>query len=132
MVGATEDRARSGRNRSGRDRSGKGSLTVVGTGFCAAGQSTLEAVAHLEAADKVFFVVADPVSEMWIESVNPTAESLADAYAEGKPRSDTYREMVERILAPVRRPWSPGVHRLLWPSRGLRRALPRRHPARSA
>jgi hypothetical protein len=38
-----------------------------------------------------------------MNSLNPTAESLALLYRAGKPRGDTYREMVDRVLAHVRR-----------------------------
>lgn len=81
---------------------GRGSLLVVGTGYLVAGQMTPESLAAVEAADKLLFLVADPATRTWLEDLNPTAESLYDAYAEGRPRRDSYREMVERILAPVR------------------------------
>jgi hypothetical protein len=81
---------------------GRGSLTVVGTGYCVGGQMTAEARAHIEGADRFFHLVADPVTRRWIEGLHPRAESLADLYAPGKDRTDTYREIVERILAPVR------------------------------
>ncbi len=35
-------------------------------------------------------------------SCNPTAESLYDSYSPGRPRRETYEEMVERMLAPAR------------------------------
>ena len=37
-----------------------GSLTIVGTGIQAGGQVTVEAQAHMEQADKLLFLVADP------------------------------------------------------------------------
>jgi len=79
-----------------------GSLIVVGTGFLVAGQVTPEAHAAMTGADRLLYVVSDAPTRRWIETVNPSAESLYDAYGEGRPRSDSYREMVERILAPVR------------------------------
>ena len=79
-----------------------GSLTIVGTGILAAGHVTPQAQGYVEEADKVFFVVAEPVTRMWLESLNPTAESLADAYGEGKARRRSYREMADRMLEPVR------------------------------
>lgn len=78
-----------------------GSLTVVGTGMTVAGQLTLEAKASMEQAEKLFFLVPDPVTTSWIRSLNDSAESLIDCYAKGKPRLETYAEMVERILVPV-------------------------------
>jgi precorrin-3B methylase len=79
-----------------------GRLTIVGTGFVAAGHTTLEALSYMRGASKLFFLVSDPVTSRWLRSLNPTAESLADAYATGRPRERSYEEMVERMLAPVR------------------------------
>lgn len=80
----------------------KGSLTVVGTGYLAAGQVTAEAEGCIRTADKCLYLVSDPVTAVWIQRLNPTAESLQDAYAPGKRRRESYREMVERMLTPVR------------------------------
>jgi hypothetical protein len=79
-----------------------GSLVVVGTGISLIGQTTLDAVAHMQRADKLFYVVTSPAAETWIRRLNPTATTLDDCYGEGKPRQKTYREMVDRILAAVR------------------------------
>ncbi len=84
-------------------RPAKGSLTIVGTGFLVVQQTTPEAETHLRNADRLLYAVGDSVTETWLEGLNPNSESLSDAYGEGKPRRQTYREMVERILAPVRR-----------------------------
>jgi uncharacterized protein YabN with tetrapyrrole methylase and pyrophosphatase domain len=81
----------------------RGSLVVVGTGYLVGGQMTAEARAHIERAERFFHLVGDPVTRQWIASLNARAESLADSYVPGKHRMDTYREMVDRILAPVRR-----------------------------
>ena len=83
------------------DRVG-GSLIVVGTGIMFASQITLEARAWIERAEKVFFLVNEPASAIWIQRLNPTAESLAPLYVEGRSRLATYRAMVERIMAAVR------------------------------
>ncbi len=80
----------------------QGSLTVVGTGYLAAGQITAESEATIRSADKCLYLVADPASAAWIQSLNPSAESLKDVYAVGKPRRLSYEEIVERMLAPVR------------------------------
>jgi uncharacterized protein YabN with tetrapyrrole methylase and pyrophosphatase domain len=80
-----------------------GSLTVVGTGLIGIGQTTPEALASIEGSEKLFHLVVDPVSRAWLEESNPTAESLLDSYAEGRYRPDSYEEMTERILTPVRR-----------------------------
>jgi uncharacterized protein YabN with tetrapyrrole methylase and pyrophosphatase domain len=64
---------------------------------------TLEALAAMEGAQKLLYLVADPLTEAWIRDRNPTAESLGDYYAEGKRRDVTYREIVQRILSDVRK-----------------------------
>lgn len=80
----------------------QGSLTVVGTGIKVAGHTTLEAKAHMEQADKLLYLVADPATRHWILSLNPDAESLQPFYGEGKDRMETYMQMVDRILDCVR------------------------------
>ena len=80
----------------------KGSLVLVGTGHRFAGQVTLEALACIQKSDKLLYA-CDVVTAKWLKTLNPTAESIEDCYAEGKDRQLIYNEMVERILAPVRR-----------------------------
>ena len=77
------------------------SLTVVGTGYGIAGQVTAEAVRSIEQAGKLFYLVSDPISARWLESLNSTAESLEDSYRPGRRRRETYEEVVERILRPL-------------------------------
>lgn len=79
-----------------------GSLTVVGSGMTVAGQLTEEARSAITAAEKLFHLVQSVVFQRWLEQVDPDAESLHDAYAPGRNRAESYAEMVERILAPVR------------------------------
>jgi len=79
-----------------------GSLTVVGTGMMIAGQVTQEALFVMESAEKLFYLVTDIVTSRWLEQLNPSAESLYGCYADGKPREETYGEMVDRILGTVR------------------------------
>jgi Tetrapyrrole (Corrin/Porphyrin) Methylases len=79
-----------------------GSLTIVGTGFVAGGQATLEALAAIVGAEKLLYLTSDPVAAHWLRGLNSTAESLADSYAAGRDRGDTYAEMVVRMLEPVR------------------------------
>ncbi len=80
----------------------RGSLVVVGTGISLAAQTTLEALACMERAEKLFYLVTDPATEAWVRQRNPSAESLEDSYAEGKARYRTYQEMTARIVAAVR------------------------------
>jgi len=78
-----------------------GSLIIVGTGINI-GQLTIEAQGWLEIADKVLYCVSDPATERMIMRLNSTAESLYGFYGEGKRRSDTYQQMIERTLECLR------------------------------
>jgi hypothetical protein len=80
----------------------QGSLVVVGTGVAPVIQATLESVRLIRTAEKVFYLVTDPITEFWLKDLNPTAESLAGLYGEKKPRQQTYRDMTARIVATVR------------------------------
>ena len=75
---------------------------MVGTGIKLVGQTTVEALACLQQAEKLLYLVTDPTTEAWIRRLNPTAESLEDCYAEGKSRVRTYQDMTARIMAAVR------------------------------
>src|SRR5262245_3102696 len=81
---------------------GTGSLQVVGTGYLIAGHATPQAVAAMRRAEKLFYLVGDRPTRAWLESLNPSAESLQDSYAVGKRRSCSYQGMVARILARLR------------------------------
>ena len=81
----------------------RGSLVFVGTGIKIVGQLSQEAIAHLRIADKVLYVVSDFVAEEVLKTLNPDGvESLAGFYERGKPRKESYFEMVERIITCVR------------------------------
>ena len=77
-------------------------LIVVGTGIRIAGQLTIEAAAWMCRAERLFFSVADVVSERVIRALNGDAEPLMPLYVDGKPRSETYELMVETIMRSVR------------------------------
>jgi hypothetical protein len=79
-----------------------GSVVFVGTGFSLIAQTTGEAVREIERAQRLLYLVADPAAARWLRSLNSTAESLANHYGEGKPRSESYREMTDRILGHAR------------------------------
>jgi hypothetical protein len=81
----------------------KGSLTIIGTGIKAVGQVTREGQQYLKQAQKVLYLVADPVTERWIRRLNHTSESLYGYYGDSKPRSQTYQEMADRILHYIRK-----------------------------
>lgn len=80
----------------------KGSLTIVGVGIQALGQLTPQARANINSADAVFYLVTEPIAEHYIQSLNSNARSLFSLYAMGKERKQSYEEMVEAILSPVR------------------------------
>jgi uncharacterized protein YabN with tetrapyrrole methylase and pyrophosphatase domain len=82
-------------------RSG-GGLDAIGIGIRAPEQSTLQGAALIKYADKVYSLVADPLAEYWIRTLNRETESLGGLYGEGKLRRHTYLEMVERIVGSVR------------------------------
>ncbi len=79
-----------------------GTLWVVGTGIQLIGQVTIETESVIRSASKLLYLVTDPVTKAWITELNGSAEDLFSLYGEGKPRIQTYDEMVEKILAFVR------------------------------
>lgn len=79
-----------------------GSLTIVGTGIDTGGHLTPQARAAFAGADEAFYLVGDPVSVRLLEGINPRARSLHALYSVRKPRLESYHEMVDAMLAPVR------------------------------
>jgi precorrin-4 methylase len=78
-----------------------GELVIVGAGIRAISDLTLDAEAQVRSAQKVLYCVADPVMERRLHLLNPTSESLYGLYGNGKPREETYQQMVDAMLAPV-------------------------------
>jgi precorrin-6B methylase 1 len=91
-----------GRRRGSLGRRGQGSLVVVGTGLKAALHLTPEVRDEISRADRVFYLVSDPLSERWIKILRPTATSLVSCYVPGRPRMAAYQRMIDKILKPVR------------------------------
>ncbi len=77
-------------------------LIVIGTGIRTVGQLTMESMAWLRRADVVCHAVSDPVAVHLINDLASKAEDLQPYYGDGKPRIDTYHEMVDHVLAHVR------------------------------
>jgi hypothetical protein len=77
-------------------------LACVGIGMTLGSHISPLARSHIEQADVIFMGVSDGVVELWLKGMNKDARSLQPYYAEGKSRLDTYREMVDAILAEVR------------------------------
>jgi uncharacterized protein YabN with tetrapyrrole methylase and pyrophosphatase domain len=86
-----------------RNRRKKGSLTVVGTGIQAITHITPQTRSCIEEADKVLYLVVDPVTVEWIRKLNPSAESLSRFYATGKLGEITYSAIADQILHFVRK-----------------------------
>jgi uncharacterized protein YabN with tetrapyrrole methylase and pyrophosphatase domain len=84
-------------------RTSQGSLLVVGTGITGVGQLTLEALAAIEQADQLYYIVNDPITEAWLRQHNRSAQTLSDLYAQGKNRHATYVEMAARVIVAVRK-----------------------------
>lgn len=78
-------------------------LVVVGTGIRTIGQMTMETLAWIKKADRVLYIISDPIAEELIKTLNPKgAESLQPFYGENKPRIETYHQMIDRTLEYVR------------------------------
>ncbi len=79
-----------------------GSLVCVGTGMTLGSHISPLSRSYIEQADVVFAVMSDGIVEQWIVGMNQDVRSLQPHYREGKSRMQTYREMVEVMLAEVR------------------------------
>jgi len=79
-----------------------GQLVIVGSGIKAISDLTMDAEAYIRSAQVVLYCVADPVIERRIHLMNPFSQSLYGLYGNDKPRIETYQEMVNALLAPVR------------------------------
>ncbi|MEE2003213.1 SAM-dependent methyltransferase [Alkalimonas sp. MEB108] len=78
-----------------------GRLVCVGTGMTLGAHISPLSRRYIEQADVVFVLVADGISEQWIESMNADVRSLQPFYQEGKSRLQSYKEMVKVMLAEV-------------------------------
>jgi Tetrapyrrole (Corrin/Porphyrin) Methylases len=78
------------------------SLIVVGSGIRIIGQMTTETAAWVKISEAVLYLGHDPIVGQIVSELNPCAKSLADCYAEGKPRRKSYDEMVARVMRCVR------------------------------
>ncbi|MBC3767829.1 SAM-dependent methyltransferase [Neptunicella marina] len=79
----------------------KGSIVVVSTGMTLGAHMTPRCRSYIEHAD-IVIGSNPPLVEQWLESINPNYQSLQGLYAKGKHRADTYREMVDTMMAAVR------------------------------
>ena len=98
-----KDESKVQRQRELRHDAKKGSLVVIGTGIKTVGQLTTEAIAWMQEADSLLYVVGDPIAEAVMKRLNPSgAVSMSNYYEEGKERIHAYNAMVEHILRCVR------------------------------
>ena len=79
-----------------------GSLVCVGLGMTLGSHLGPLARSHIEQADVVFAGVSDGIVELWLQRMHQDVRSLQRYYQEGKSRMQTYRQMVEAMLAEVR------------------------------
>lgn len=82
---------------------GRGSLICVGVGMTLGAHLAPRARNHIEQAEVVFSAMSDPIVELWVQGMNADVRSLQPLYHEGKPRRETYREMVDAMMREVRR-----------------------------
>jgi precorrin-6B methylase 1 len=79
-----------------------GSLVCVGIGMTLGSHITPLARSYIADADVVFTGLSDGIIELWLAKMNPDVRSLQSLYREGKPRSETYQQMVDAMLSEVR------------------------------
>ncbi|RFB38100.1 SAM-dependent methyltransferase [Brevibacillus sp. VP] len=79
----------------------RGDLIILGAGIASVG-FTMDAEMYIRRADSVFYVVTDPVTEVWINKLRPDAYDLSTLYNDNKPRYNTYMQMTEAMLYDVR------------------------------
>lgn len=87
---------------SGIERQQAGRLVIVGTGIMGVSQLTLEAVAWIEAADVVCYLLADPLTERWVREHARDSEDLTRLHQPNAPRPHAYRAMSERLVEHAR------------------------------
>jgi len=74
------------------------SLTVVGSGIKLLSHLSTEARAHIEQADKVLYLVNDPLLQEWIAKNAQSSENLDGLYQKYPLRKDCYQAITEHIL----------------------------------
>lgn len=84
----------------------RGRLACVGLGMMLGAHLAPRARSWIEQAEVVFGLVSDPVVELWLQRMRPDMRSLQPYYGDGspggKPRTDSYREMVEALVGEAR------------------------------
>jgi len=80
------------------------SLTLVGSGIKSISHLTVEAKAYITQAEKVLYLVNEPILQEWIEKQNPSAESLDKIYFKFPMRIDCYHAITNYILETLKKP----------------------------
>jgi precorrin-6B methylase 1 len=80
----------------------RGNLVCVGLGMMLGAHLSPRAHSEIEQADVVFGLVSDAIVELWLQQLRPDLQSLQPYYAVGKPRTHSYREMIDALLTQVR------------------------------
>src|SRR2546425_6875249 len=80
----------------------RGSLNIIGTGHRIAAQVTPEALACVKRADRLFYLVSDPVSEAWLGDLHPHAFSLRGCWFPERTSHENCDDMVRRIMSSLR------------------------------
>lgn len=80
----------------------KGRLVIMGSGIQSAGFSIGDEE-RIRSADRVFYCVADPPTQVWIRKLRPDAYDMYVLYSDTKVRYHTYMQMTEAMLHYVRR-----------------------------
>ena len=115
----------------GRERHGRGIPDRRRTGIRTVGQLTVESIAWIQRADRVLYVIGDPVAEAMITKLNPEgAESLSVMYAENKSRLQTYEGSFSGSSSACGAACSP-ASRVTGAPRRVRLPLARGDPARA-
>ncbi|WP_281558741.1 SAM-dependent methyltransferase [Thalassomonas sp. RHCl1] len=79
-----------------------GNLVCVGIGMTLGAHICPIAKSYIQEADVVFSGVSNGIVELWIKEMHNDVRSLQQYYSEGKPRTITYKEMVDAMLSEVR------------------------------
>ncbi|MGX5173781.1 SAM-dependent methyltransferase [Aliikangiella sp. IMCC44653] len=80
----------------------KGELICVGTGIQLGAHITPVAKSAIQAADTVFMSVSNHFMEEWISQMNNDVRNLQSHYQKGLSRNQTYRKMLEVVVAEVK------------------------------
>tara|TARA_R110002126_G_scaffold38993_19_gene116060 strand:+ start:14114 stop:14917 length:804 start_codon:yes stop_codon:yes gene_type:complete len=79
----------------------QGSLVCVGTGMTLGSHISPLSRSYIEQADVVFVLVADGITEQWVQQMNSDVRSLQPYYQTGVSRMLSYQQMVAAMLAEV-------------------------------